>query len=186
MSLFAWFKRGQNEDEKKRRRWRQACAAAIDAEDGARLPDLRAELGVTGTGDEDVEIELEMLEALERVAQLRLDADAGRLPAIETHHRVIGAERCLFSAPASVPDDPHQPSGRVLFTPTRSLFVGAGKTAVHPWHAIQHAVRTDRDLLLARGDGAGGARFRFNSFGDAAVAASLARRLKGTRQPRVL
>ena len=180
MGLIRWFTRGATEHQRRRQQWRKACSGAIEQEDGSRLADLRAEVVPPQSG-EDVELELEMLDALEQVAQLRAQAASGTLPTVETHHRVIGTERCHFSAPASVPDDPAQPSGRVLFTPTRTLFVGAGKTSTTPWHSVHHVIRTDRDLLLARADGAGGAIFRFNTFADAAIAAALARRLKGRR-----
>ena len=182
--MIRWFRGRTSGEDKKRHHWRTACSSAIESEDATRLGELRSQMDHLGNGD--VEIELEMLDALERVDEFRKETAAGTLPLVETHHRVIGVERCHFTAPASVPDDPAQPSGRVLFTPTRSLFVSAGKTSITPWHAVQHVVRTDRDLLLARADGASGAVFRFNSFGDAAVAAALARRLKGTRPTRAV
>lgn len=181
MSLIGWLKRGHNDEEKRRRHWREAWSAAIEAEAGARLEELRAQLHSLQTNGDDVEMELEMLDALERLSQLREDAARGTLPVVETHHRVISGETCHFSAPASLPDDAAQPSGRVLFTPSRSMFVGGGRTSAIAWHAVQHIVRADRDVLLARADGANGGRFRFNTYADAAMAAFLARRLKMRR-----
>ena len=40
----------------------------------------------------------------------------------------MGQEECHFIAPASLPDDPLQPSGRVLLTARRALFAGGGAT----------------------------------------------------------
>lgn len=186
MSLIGWLKRRQNEQEMRRRRWREAWTASIEAGAGARIDELRGALEALQTSGDDIEMELEMLDALERLSQAREDAAGGTLPVVETRHRVISGEPCHFSAPASIPDDPAQSSGRVLFTPSRSLFVGGGATRALPWHAVYHIVRADRDVLLARADGASGARFRFNTYADAAIAAFLARRLKGLGSPRVL
>ena len=181
MSLIGWLRRRQAQDATRRRQWREAWAASIEGENGIAPEELRAQLQTLQTNGDDVEMELEMLDALERLSQLRADAAGGALPRVETHHRIISGETCHFSAPASLPDDATQPSGRVLFTPSRSMFVGGGKTSAIAWHAVQHIVRADRDLLLARADGASGAHFRFNTYGDAAIAAFLARRLKMRR-----
>jgi hypothetical protein len=185
MGLFGWLKRGNDSESRAQQQWREAWAAALESEDVSRVEALRGELEQRSSTD-DVEMELEMLDALEQLARVRAETAGGALPLVETGHRVVGSEVCHFSAPASLPDDPAQPSGRVLFTPTRSLFVGGGKTGAIAWHAVQHIVRSDRDLLLARADGINGSRFRFNTFADAAIAAFLAGRLKAVRAPRVL
>jgi len=174
MGFGSWLRRKNPADEH-RRRWHQAWSKALTEEDFAAAGKLRASLAVLASAACDVELEEEMLDALERVG--RLTQNAGALPIVETQHRVIGHEPCHFTAPASMPSDPSQPSGRVLLTGTRSLFLGAGRTSTIAWHAVRHIARTERDVVLARADGSGAAHYRFNTFGDAAEAAFLARRL---------
>ena len=186
MGLIGWLKRKESDTRKRRREWRTAWEASIESEADGRLDELRAGLPALAADGEDTEIEIEMLEALAELAKIHHATAHGKMPAIETHHRVIGAEACHFTAPASLPTDAAQASGRVLFTPSRSLFIGGGKTTSLPWHAVQHIVRQDRDLLLARAAGADGVHFRFNSYADAVVAAFLARRLKAARITAVL
>lgn len=187
MKLFGWMKGRQRESENDRRRWRDAWAQAVEAEDASRRDALKVELDALPLppGD-DTEIETEMLDALERLGTLRHETAGGTLPAIETHHRVLAGDRCHFTAPASLPDDPAQASGRLLFTPTRSIFVGGGRPHPLPWHTIRDVVRAERDVLFVRADGTPAAHFRFNTFGDAVAAVFLARRLKGARPTRTL
>ena len=186
MGLIGWLKRKEPDSRRRRREWRTAWEASIESEADGRLDELRCVLPVLEADGEDVEIETEMLEALAELEKVRHAMAHGGVPVIETHHRVIGAEACHFTAPASLPTDAVQSSGRVLFTPSRSLFIGGGKTTGLPWHAVQHIVRQDRDLLLARAAAGEGAHFRFNSYADAVVAAFLAQRLKTVRIPGVL
>ncbi|MEO5897745.1 MAG: hypothetical protein ABIS06_18805 [Vicinamibacterales bacterium] len=127
---------------------------------------------------EDLEVEEEMLDALQHLSYLQTNVGDGPLPAIETHHRVVGSDACHFSAPASLPDDPAQPSGRVLLTSARSLFLGGVQGSTVPWHSIRDVLRLERDVLLVGADGSPAAHFRFNSFTDAVTATFLARRLK--------
>ena len=142
------------------------------------------ELGLTA---DDLEIEQEMLEALERVVALEEAIAAHGLPAIETGHRIAGTDACHFTAPASLPDDPAQPSGRLLLTSSRAAFAGGSASRTVPWHAIAEVTHQDRDILLVRHDRSAAYRFRCNSYGDALCAASIARRLavRGPRAPRV-
>jgi len=86
---------------------------------------------------DDVEIEEEMLDGLRRLLEVERDLAAAQLPLVETTHRVVGADRCHFSAPVSVPDDPAQPTGRLLLTSTRAVFAGAARTPALPWHAVR-------------------------------------------------
>lgn len=186
MRLFDWFGRRDGHD-KDRRRWREAWAAAVAREDAAQADPLKAELDALHVKrGEDIEVELEMLDALERIRVLRQQTDAGSLPDVETHHRVVAGERCHFTAPASLPDDPAQASGRLLFSSSRSVFVGGGRPRPLPWHAVREVIHADRDVVFVRADGSAGARFRFNTFADAVEAAFLARRLKGARGTRAL
>ena len=76
---------------------------------------------------DDVEIEEEMLDGLERLVALTGELQASRLPSVETTHRVVGTDVCHYSAPASMPEDPAQPSGRLLLTGTRAVFIGGAK-----------------------------------------------------------
>jgi hypothetical protein len=76
-----------------------------------------------------------------------------------------------------LPDDPAQPSGRVLFASTRALFVGGATMTPLAWHAVREVAQMDRDVLLVR-SAEDARRFRFNSYTDALCAAALARHLK--------
>jgi hypothetical protein len=150
--------------------------------DTAQLVPLRAQLDAMGLSDDDVEIEREMLDALQDLADLVTAVRAGGLPAVETGHRVVGSDRCHFSAPASMPDEASQPSGRLLLTSGRAIFVGGAHGATAPWHSVGEAVHLDRDLVLIRSDRDKLYRFRCNTFGDALRAAFLARELMGGRR----
>lgn len=158
--------------------WRSRWVQAVQALDRTEAAQLRAALTSSeALGGADVDVEEEMLDGLERLIALAEEIDAGGLPHIETSHRVIGADICHFSAPASVPDDHAQASGRVLLTSTRAVFVGGTKLMTVPWHAVREVASAERDLLLIR-SAEDGLRFRFNTFGDAMTAAALATRLK--------
>jgi hypothetical protein len=180
MNLFGWIRRTRPRVDHPREQWRAAWTAAVEGTD-AHDAELRRRLETFTPIDEDVEVELEMLEALGQLRSAQRLAATGSLPAVETRHRVIGAERCHFSAPASLPADQGQTSGRVLVTPLRVVFVGAGRTSAASWHAVHEVVRMERDVLLLRTDHAPAAHFRFNTYGDAVVCAFLARHLKGAR-----
>ena len=186
MSLFGWLRGQRNGSNRQRDEWRKAWAAAVEADDASRVEALRLQLEPLNTPGEDVEVELEMLDALERLGAIYGPSEAGTLPTVETQHRVLGGDVCHFTAPASLPDDPAQASGRVLFTATRTIFVGGAQKPSLPWHAVREVVRSDRDVLFVRPDGSASAHFRFNTYGDAVVAAFLARRLKGQKGTRVL
>lgn len=186
MALFGWLTSRQSEGDKRRALWRDAWNKAIEAEDAAQLPVLREQLNSIRSDGDDVEIEDEMLDAAEQWQALAAASAGGTLPPIETHHRVVGTDVCYFSAPASLPGDPAQPSGRVLMTNARSLFLGGARGSTIAWHSVREVLRLERDVLLVRGDGTPAVQFRFNSYGDAVVAAFLARRLKNTRSTRGL
>jgi hypothetical protein len=134
------------------------------------------------TVEQDVELEREMLDALEQLRTAQADAANGGLPTVETHHRVIGAETCHFSAPASLASDQSQASGRVLLTGSRAVFVGAGRTSSTAWHIVRDVGRAERDVFFLRADRSPAAHFRFNTFGDAVVCTFLAKRLKSERR----
>ena len=123
-----------------------------------------------------------MLDGLEQVLQFAATVDRDGLPAIATGHRVVGADVCHFIAPASMPDDPAQPSGRLLLTNARAIFVGGARGVTVPWHAVTQPHQADRDVVLVRVDGSALYRFRCNSFDDALCGAFIARRLAGPRR----
>jgi hypothetical protein len=120
-----------------------------------------------------------MLEALRQLLDVERNLAASRLPVVETTHRVVGADRCHFSAPVSLPDDPAQPTGRLLLTSTRAVFAGGAKTPPLSWHGVRDVAQSGRDVIfvLARAGDADGQRFRCNSFAEALCGAAIARHL---------
>jgi hypothetical protein len=181
MNLFGWLKRNDQRPDSALLQWRAAWAAAHEGPAPAD-DDLRRRLQELRATEPDVELEEEMLDALDglRLAQRQLAAD--QLPIVETHHRVIGADRCHFTAPASLPSDQAQPSGRVLLTPSRAIFVGGGRSSATAWHSVRDVARQERDVLLVRADLSAAAHYRFNTFADAVVCALLARRFGQPRR----
>jgi hypothetical protein len=159
--------------------WRSEWERALRERDADAAARLRAALHGSPSIADDIEIEEEMLEALEHALVLARELQAGTLPAIETSHRVIGTDACHFSAPASLPDEAAQPSGRLLLTSARAVFVGGAKVTAVPWHAARQAVRDDRDVLLVRGAGGEPLRFRCNTYRDAVAAEAIANHLIG-------
>ena len=127
MGWFGWFSRKNRHDGKQLREWRTAWAAAADAPARAGTEALRARLVEIGLEDDEHEIEREMLEGLESLVELTETIGTGGPPTIETGHRAVGSDRCHFSAPASLPDDPAQPTGTLLLTSTRTIFVGGAR-----------------------------------------------------------
>jgi hypothetical protein len=83
-----------------------------------------------------------------------------------------------------MPDDPAQPTGRLLLTSGRAAFAGGARAPALPWHGLRQVVRAERDLIFVRAGGDDGVRFRCNSFSEAACGAALARHLmRAARQP---
>jgi hypothetical protein len=158
-----------------RRDWVKAVAELrVTADD---VQQFRRRLDQLSSTD-DLEIELEMLEALQQAAALHASIAERGLPLVETGHRVVGSDTCHFLAPVSLPDDTAQPSGRLFLTNARVIFAGgAVRTITAPWHAITRPTHTDRDLVLVRTDGSAVYRFRLNSYADALCAAIVARQL---------
>src|SRR3954447_8527971 len=177
MGLFGWLTRKSNDDGT--RAWREAWAAAVAALDTDAVDGLEAALRQQPPLADDVEMEEEMLDALKQMLAVERDLAGGSLPLIETTHRVVGADRCHFSAPVSMPDDPSQPTGRLLLTPRRAVFAGGARNPALPWHGVREVVQAGRDVLFvaSRVEGPDGQRFRCNSYGDALCAAAIARHL---------
>jgi ketosteroid isomerase-like protein len=176
MGLLRWLKRGESEQGRRLGEWKKAWAAAVQAADAGAVTRLRAELDALRLPEDDIEIEREMLDALEHLGTLTTAVQAAGLPAVETGHRAVGADICHFSAPVSMPDEPAQPAGRLLLTNARAIFVGSGG-ATAAWHTLAEAVQADRDLLLVHRDRERMYRFRCNSYSDALRATFLARQL---------
>jgi hypothetical protein len=180
MGWFDWLRRSRAEDSWTGE-WRRDWAAAVEHPDAAAAAALRARLEAAGLDDERFEIEREMLEGLEAVVELGAALEGRGPDVIATGHRAVGGDRCYFSAPVSVPDDPNQPSGTLLLTHVRAIFVGGARAVTIPWHAVGRAFPQNRDLVLIRGDRQDLHRYRCNNFADAMRAAVLAQYLSKRR-----
>ena len=167
--------------ERKLGQWQRDWAKAVANPDRSGIGELRARLERIAAPDGDLEIEREMLEALEHVVDVAAAVAADGLPIVATGHRVVGADVCHFTAPVSMPDDPAQPSGRLLLTNARAIFVGGARGMAVAWHAVAPPTQSHRDLILIRADQQALYRFRCNSFDDAICAAFIARRLAGRK-----
>jgi hypothetical protein len=178
MSLFGWL-RGKTRTpvDPRREGWHHQWSEACASPSSERVADLTAALAALGLPEEDIEIEREMLAGIEHLAAARASLSDGALPILETGHRIVGTDRCHFSAPASMPDESTQPSGRLILTNVRAIFAGGGKATTVPWHAVADVLRQQRDVILVRRDREALYRFRCNAFADALEAAWLARTL---------
>jgi hypothetical protein len=181
MTWFGWLKGKNSGHDSPLAQWRAAWAAAVAGSEEADA-ELRRQFDTATVGQPDVELETEMLDALDQLRDTQRRVKAGELPAVETHHRVIGSDICHFSAPASLPTDQGQASGRVLLTGSKAVFVGGGRTSATAWHMVHQLARIERDVLLARPDGSPAAHFRFNTYADALVCAFLAAELRGQKR----
>lgn len=146
---------------------------------------LRTALRATPPFADDLEIEEEMLDGLRQLLELERELRASHLPRVETSHRVVGSDRCHFSAPVSMPDDPAQPTGRLLLTSTRAVFAGGARTPALPWHATREVIQSGRDLMrvFRNAQGHEGHRFRCTSFTEALCGAAIARHLMIRSRP---
>jgi hypothetical protein len=157
--------------------WRERWARAVDAPDAAAIDALEQDLRRQPPIADDLELEEEMLDALRQLIDLTRQLGAAGPPTVETSHRLVGGDACHFSAAVSVPDDPAQPTGRLLLTSRRAAFAGGGRVPALAWHAVRDVVQTGRDVLLVRKGGDDAVRFRCNSFTDAVCGAAIARYL---------
>ena len=145
MRLFDWFRRGSRDSQNPRvDEWRQAWRTAAAEPSAEQIRELTSHLEQLGLSDDDVEIEREMLEALERVLALESAVSEHGLPSVETGHRIAGGGPCHFSAPASMPDDAAQPSGRLLLTSMRAAFAAGGASRTLAWHTVTDVAHQDR------------------------------------------
>ncbi len=143
--------------------------------DGA-LAALRARPAALGLTEDDVALELEIVDGLLEVSELRKAAAGGAsLPEILTNHRALAGEPCRFVAPASRPDSPNDPGGKLFFTDRRLVYLGSPSLTI-AWPHVIDVREGDRDLLVRLR--AGGVRaFRCNSYVDTLRGAYIATRL---------
>jgi hypothetical protein len=181
MGLFAWLTRASR-GEDPLRDWRRAWEAAVARPDRGSRAHLVDRLAALGNGGDDIEVEQEMLDALDALLILMDQLAATGLPVVDTTHRVVRGEVCHFTTPVSMPEDPAQPSGRLLMTASRAVFIGGPKGLAIPWHAAAEILRRDRDLVIIRADQQALFRFRCNTYGDALSAEFVARRLAAARR----
>jgi hypothetical protein len=177
MRLLGWLRNRRVPENRQAHEWRTACLDAAERLDDSRIRALAAELDGWSRREEDIEIEREMLGGLRDLLDLTKAANRSGLPVVQTGHRVVGTEVCHFSAPVSMPDDGGQPSGRLLLTSRRAIFVGGARGVTVPWHAVGKTLQVDRDLVLIRRDREELHRFRCNSFSDAFRGAFMVREL---------
>ena len=132
MKLFGWISGVKKQDGRTAAiaEWRQKWMEALES-DGSPSP-LREQLDALTTPDLDVEVEIEMLDGLEQLREAQRTVAAGTLPVVETHHRVIGADRCHFTAPASLPSDQHRPMDGCCSRPPGRSSSAAGVPPRHP------------------------------------------------------
>lgn len=185
MALFGWLRRRTTDATQA---WRKDWDTAVEALDVSAVPRLEAALRRTPPLADDLEVEEEMLDGLKQLLDLETTLAASGPPVLATTHRVVGHDACHFSAPVSIPDDPAQPTGRLLLTSTRAVFAGGSRAPAVAWHTVRQVVRTGRDLLFVttRGGEEDGVRYRCNSFGEALSAAAIARHLAGRARTRQL
>ena len=174
-----WFTR--NREDGRTREWREAWAEAVSTPAHGQIDRLRVRLDALRLNEEETEMEREMLDGLEALVELSVATARSGPPTIETGHRAVGVEPCYFSAPVSLPDDPAQPTGTLLLTATRAIFIGGGRSVTIPWHSVGECLQHDRDVVLVRVDRQDLYRLRCNSFADTLRAAFLARHLSRRR-----
>lgn len=153
--------------------WRDAeAAAAAPAAD--TIDRLQREMG-TGSPDE-LERREEFVDGLARLLEL---SSNGGFPRVETQHRVIGHDTCHFVSPASVAGQ-SEAAGKLFLTSQRIVFASQGVRA-WPWHRVREVARLGRDLVLTVAGVEDPVQIQCNSYGDAMVAAHLARGLAGRK-----
>jgi hypothetical protein len=177
MGLWHWLARTSAREDPRLREWKRQWTTAASTLDPGAAGRLRTLLTGFNLPDDDLEIEWEMLDGLDEAIALAAQIAQSGLPRLETGHRVVGHDRCHFTAAASMPDEPGQPSGRLLLTNARAIFVGGPNAVSSAWHMLGEARQADRNLLLVRTTRDRVYRFQCNSFADALRAALVAREL---------
>ena len=180
MGLLQWLTgKGAPDLDPRLAAWRASWNGAAGSGDVGALAALRQQLNDLDLPDEEIEIEREMLAALQDLGELIESVQVAGLPALATGHRIVRDDRCHFVAPASMPDESSPAAGQLLLTNRRAIFVGAVARSI-AWHRVREVLQQERDLvLLATGPDAL-IRFRCNGFSDALRAAFIARTLTTT------
>src|SRR5262245_52685146 len=137
--LGSLFRKPAPADDEHESWWRLANRIAL-APTGSAIDELRASLTSAGDVDE-IDRREEMIAGLMRLMEL---GARETLPQIETQHRVIGADRCHFAAPADLGGDQDAP-GKVFVTSSRLVFAGPAVSSWR-WHRIREIARIERDL----------------------------------------
>src|SRR3954463_13758398 len=164
MGLRQWLKRWTaNDIDPRLQRWRENWSKAAASPDHAPVVRLADELASFALPEDEIEIEREMLQALTDRQELAAAIHASGLPRVETGHRVVRGEPCHYSEPASMPDEPAQPGGRLLLTAARAIFIGGGQTHSAAWHTISAALHSARDVVLVKNGREHAYRFRCNT-----------------------
>jgi hypothetical protein len=183
MGFREWLTRGTTREDSRLRRWRSDWAKVEATAERADIAALAGELERIALPDEEIEMEREMLQALIDRDELSSAMRASGLPQVETGHRIVRGEPCHYSAPASLVEDTAPPTGRLLFTAGRVVFVGGGTSISIPWHAVSAAVHAERDIVLVANGREQAYRFRCNTYTDALCAAFIARDILSARRP---
>ncbi len=162
--------------ERRVRSFREDVLAARAAPDESVLLALRARPAALGLTEDDVALELEIVDGLLEVIELKKAAAGGApLPEIPTNHRALAGEPCRFVAPACRPDSTNDPGGKLFFTDRRLVYLGSPSLTIS-WPHVIDVREDDRDLLVRLR--AGGVRaFRCNSYMDTLRGAYIATRL---------
>jgi hypothetical protein len=182
MGLLQWINRSRNPDlDPRLAAWRASWNRAAGSADVTALPALREQLDGLDIPHDEIEIEREMLEALQDLSELVTSVPVRGLPTITTGHRVVGDDCCHLIAPASMPDAASQAAGQLLLTNRRAIFVGGAARTV-PWHQVREVLHQERDLVLLAKQPDTLVRFRCNGFSEAVRAAFIARTLTATHR----
>jgi hypothetical protein len=177
MGLLGWITgKGSPDLDRRLVAWRASWNSAVGSGDVDALAVLREQLNGLGMPDDEIEVEREMLDALQDLGELVESVKLVGLPALPTGHRIVRDDRCHFIAPASMPDESSQASGQLLLTNHRAIFVGAAARTI-AWHRVREVLQQERDLVLLAAQPDALVRFRCNGFSEAVRAAFIARAL---------
>jgi len=145
--------------------------------DPQRLGELAGQPSRLGLPDEDVELEVEMLQAAQDLLALEAQVQAQGLPAIPHQHKALGAERCHFVASASLVAIEGDRPGRLFMTERRLVFLAAPLVTMS-WSAVSRVADEGRDLFVIGHTRPDGLRIRCNSISDARCGRWLSDRLR--------
>ena len=183
MGLLQWITRSRNPDlDPRLAAWRASWNRAAGSADVTALPALREQLDGLGIPDDEIEIEREMLEALEDLSELVASVPLRGLT--DDHDRPPRRRRRLL------------PFDRPRVDARRSIAAGRSAAADEPPGHLRRRRRAhdslapgaakslhqERDLVLLAKQPDTLVRFRCNGFSDAVRAAFIARALTTTHR----